>query len=493
MADQEPEPFKFNDLAGPNESVPDLSPAAKANLQCNILTSTGRVRSKHVFRRFDQPQELWRWLVERQTPTASTNNNGPEKVVTILFSAEALAWLKAEELGGMDPAFLFGSRDPGALRKLGAKEGTENWGVHAEPWHVVEIHAHNVAQPCAPSGEGHRVIEHGTGIDQDGSPTNDGDNHSFGHFRIADGVSKFVYRQHDYEKLEKPPGEEWRFDPRQKLSTLLVKDPLTAEPDCYGSYFVFAKYHQDYAEFNAAVTRIIETLIEREAQHDDEEGKLNPIALGLFERLGPKLAAARANDTEAAIKALRDEVIFQIFGRDPAGKTLHDNGSNDFTYAGDQLGRQCPFHAHIRKMNPRGDTGAPAFERTRAFARRGTSYDATTVAPPGEEGTVTPDTGLLFWSAQASIRDQFEYIMEYWANLQAVNPDHNPIPDIDAVIGSVDAGPRNAETWRAWKDTTHLDFSIWDSVQLVGAEYLYAPSRPGFESLQNRAARLLEG
>ena len=49
---------------------------------------------------------------------------------------------------------------------------------------------------------------------------------------------------------------------------------------------------------------------------------------------------------------------------------------NDFDFADDMVPSRCPFFAHIRKMNPRGDTkrllgGTDKFERSHRLTRRG--------------------------------------------------------------------------------------------------------------------------
>ena len=61
--------------------------------------------------------------------------------------------------------------------------------------------------------------------------------------------------------------------------------------------------------------------------------------------------------------------------------------ANDFNYRSDKDGMQCPLHAHIRKVNPRGDRvlrkgGTMQEERAKQIARRGMTYGPHDPADP---------------------------------------------------------------------------------------------------------------
>ncbi|HMB05971.1 MAG TPA: hypothetical protein VKP69_19835, partial [Isosphaeraceae bacterium] len=61
----------------------------------------------------------------------------------------------------------------------------------------------------------------------------------------------------------------------------------------------------------------------------------------------------------------------------PPEGTLDD--FTNFNYADDMAGSRCPFQAHIRKVNPRGDTvrffeGDSEFERNHRIVRRGVPF-----------------------------------------------------------------------------------------------------------------------
>lgn len=136
-------------------------------------------------------------------------------------------------------------------------------------------------------------------------------------------------------------------------------------------------------------------------------------------------------------------------------------------------GRRCPFHAHIRKTNPRGDIprlldlrGAE-FERSRRIVRRGITYgdrpdlaDGSTLEPP------SAGVGLLFMCFQASL-DQF-FIQQDGADS---NDFVQPGVGLDAVIGHhPDPVPQT------WPSTATTKFTMSNFVTMLGGEYFFAPS-----------------
>lgn len=70
---------------------------------------------------------------------------------------------------------------------------------------------------------------------------------------------------------------------------------------------------------------------------------------------------------------------------------------------------KCPFGAHIRKMNPRGDLGRTTVSRFRVL-RRGIPY--------GEEKDKDPngERGLLFVCYQSNLANGFQFLQTRWAN-----------------------------------------------------------------------------
>ncbi len=109
----------------------------------------------------------------------------------------------------------------------------------------------------------------------------------------------------------------------------------------------------------------------------------------------------------------RRTLLGKLMGRSldglPLAHAAADGPTNDFNYAQDDKGSQCPFHAHIRRANPR-DLGVSGAMRPRLLRRGmsyGTRYDPKTL----EES----DHGLYFIAYNANIAEQFETIQRWIA------------------------------------------------------------------------------
>jgi deferrochelatase/peroxidase EfeB len=481
--------FIFNDF----DNTPDLKPEELERIQCYILRSAGRARSTQVFHRFKADTDLAAWLAESPAPSPSTAKGNVLRAV--LFSAKALKRLGFDPKKlGMDEAFCRGSRAQVTQQILNdTQPGT--WREHEDAWDVVELHAHGPAA-IEVKEQADYVVEFGSAIDVNGKPTSNNGEPSYGHFGIRDGISMPVYTSADYEHLStKPDSNPVAWDVRQKLSTVLVRDVLSESESGkpFGSYFVFRKYKQDRDEFNSRVKAIAE-LIEARRKVQGDDHQLSPEKLGIaaFQAKGhSNLKGEAPPDLEG--KALYEPIKQWIFGRDTEGHTALSPTLNNFNYDADRSGAQCPFHAHIRKMNERGLTGDEALERKKTVARRGISGIGTLI---GATGKRRDESDLLFWCAQASIKDQFEYIQQKWANHTDVDVNLLPTPDLDAVIGGLggqlaQAFTGNISRWKQWKTTADIDYSIWTSITAVGTEYLYAPSLDGFERLKAAARDML--
>jgi Dyp-type peroxidase family len=251
------------------------------------------------------------------------------------------------------------------------------------------------------------------------------------HFNYVDGGSQPLFFQQDLDKEKRERGIQ-RWDPSAGPSLVLTRDPLGRETD-YGSYFVFRKLQQ---------------YVERFEQQIDT----------LASQLGVS----------------RDEAKALVVGRFPDGKPLashntsfvypnpHNAVPNDFLYDQDVDGQLCPYHAHIRRMNPRWEIGGLRYDRR--IARRSIPY--------GKQGSTGP-VGLLFMCYQQSLKVQFEALQGKWAH----RPDASAFSKTgdDPLIGALADGASLQHQWPR-PNGIPIDVHISNFVTLQGGEYFFAPS-----------------
>jgi deferrochelatase/peroxidase EfeB/predicted acylesterase/phospholipase RssA len=102
-------------------------------------------------------------------------------------------------------------------------------------------------------------------------------------------------------------------------------------------------------------------------------------------------------------------------GHDPLAQPSAPKPEDGFDFTDDTQGFGCPFGAHIRRTNPRGDPIAPA--RLRPLFRRGMPY-----GPKYSDGTKHEKRGLIGLFFCASIEDQFEIVMSEWVEKKPMGP-----------------------------------------------------------------------
>ena len=259
---------------------------------------------------------------------------------------------------------------------------------------------------------------------------------------------------------------EW--DPQGSLNVALVADPGSADGISFGSYFVFRKLDQNVRGFKRKEQELA-------------------TALGF---------TGEARELAGAMVVGRFEDGTPVtMSEEPKNK----NPPNDFNFNADP-GARCPFHAHIRKVNPRGTGGfePPDVERKHLMARRGIPYEdvprlvhpsdlpgsATLAEFDAKVGPLMPtgDVGLLFMAYNHDLALQFEFTQKSWAN-NANFPSSGPPPKLDPIIGQ---GPVGAQHWpKEWDNaaagTAALSFQGF--VKMRGGEYFFSPSLNFLKSL----------
>ncbi|MDF5710285.1 MAG: Dyp-type peroxidase [Nostoc sp. S4] len=265
------------------------------------------------------------------------------------------------------------------------------------------------------------------------------------HFGYVDGVSQPLFLKRNIASAQANNSDFSKWDPRAPLSLILVKDPNGKTEDSYGSYLVCRKLEQDVQKFRQEVQNLAKKL-------DIDKALAGALVVGRFE-----------DGTPVTLSNLPNQ-----------GRTS-TNYFNNFNYDLDTQATRCPFHTHIRKVNPRGDTGrvesSPGFnealkvERKHRIARRSVSF--------GEQDCTkepTTGSGLLFLCFQADIENQFNFIQTRWANPKNfVEVNAGP----DPLIGQ----PQGTQKWpEKWGESKTKEYEFKLPVKMKGGEYFFAPS-----------------
>lgn len=456
------------------------------NLQANILKPHGRDFARHVFLRFTaSPGRVKRWIREEVTPKVSRAESqynlerGPDGravdgglVIGFFLSADGYRHL------GLAVNQFDGIFREGMKRGGGEDPRPETWEapfrgeVHAlvtladDAFDTVRDAA--LALKATANGIAEvLVIEEGNVLRRGKEVVE--------HFGYFDGISKPVFTRPDLERERRDHGGFDGWNPGAPLKLVLLDDPHAQATDAFGSYLVYRKLAQDVQAFEQRVAALA--------------AGLNPPPAGppVSSDLAGALAVGRFKDGTPVV--LRDAA-----GLGPA---------NNFNFEEDGSEFRCPFHSHIRKVNPRGTTPLTSeeSERGRRIARRGIPYGPPIagVSDPHPDIPTSADPaarrGLLFMCFQENIATQFRFIQTTWADNNKfptnVNPlDKQPNTGDDPVIGQ---GMEEPQAWpEQWNDpvgpSKKFDkgmrrFNFESAVTLRGGEYFFAPSLPFLESL----------
>lgn len=280
------------------------------------------------------------------------------------------------------------------------------------------------------------------------------------HFGYVDGRSQPLYLNSDFEFdpagnriAESGGGKIDQWDPFEPLSRVLVRDPGVDDPLSHGSFLVFRKLEQDVLHFKMREQELADAL----EYKGEERKRAGAMAVGRFEDGTPVTLSATDG--------------------------FRPPKENNFTYAEDREGKKCPFHAHVRKANPRGDLSA-AEERERRITRRGIPYGER-IKPPNQFQAIgdlpSKGVGLLFMCFQASIRLQFAFLQKIWCN----NPNFmRPATGIDSVVGQPASTLAVEQNWsKEYGSPPSTRFRFEHFVRMKGGEFFFAPSIPFLRGL----------
>ena len=273
------------------------------------------------------------------------------------------------------------------------------------------------------------------------------------HFGFRDGISNPMFLATDEEKVNKYGGvTPW--DPWAPLSVALTRDPMVdKEENCFGSYLVYRKYEQHARQFEVVVRNFARAL-----GLSSEEGDLETVRALIVGRF--------RNGTPITLRS------------EPYNIAYGDNNYNNFTFDQD-AGSKCPFHAHVRKVNPRMED-----YRKYRIVRRGITYGTRNrdQEKQGLNNIANGNIGLLFMSFQSNL-ETFEYI-----HSQLVNNPELPVKraGVDALMGQ--PGEPESPPPQKWPlswgtGASSYSNAIDSCITLKGGEYFFAPSIAFLKSL----------
>jgi deferrochelatase/peroxidase EfeB len=152
---------------------------------------------------------------------------------------------------------------------------------------------------------------------------------TFEHFGYVDGRSQPLFFEKEVtEETEKRGGTD-RWNPKARPSLVLVEDPYRDPKNpglpAYGSYLVFRKLEQNVHGFQKHLNQLVDNALHLEG-HDRRRAEA--LVMGRFR-----------DGTPVALQATPGQ---------------NDPVPNNFNFVNDS-GLGCPFQAHIRRMNPRGE------------------------------------------------------------------------------------------------------------------------------------------
>ena len=183
------------------------------------------------------------------------------------------------------------------------------------------------------------------------------------------------------------------------------------------------------------------------------------------------------------------------------GKALVDATpgiDNDFNFDPKEQGKDCPFHAHIRRANPRDDSDPePPGARPPRLIRRGMSYgpmyEPTKAIDESERlKSLEQERGLVFIAYNASIGEQFE-VVQRW--LTGGNSSGSYSGQSDPLLGMAEPGrPRyfrfeheNCPVRMRLDGSDRVHDEPTPFVRLEWGMYLFTPAIAALKTLARRA------
>ena len=245
--------------------------------------------------------------------------------------------------------------------------------------------------------------------------------------------------------------------------------------DHLGSFFVFRKLEQNVLRFNTQIESLSKKL---KIQPELVEAQI----VGRFKNGIPLTITAKSDSENLTFE---ERTLISDF--DNRKSDNFETGG----YQADPYGYKCPFHAHIRKANPRNIDVLENYNNTKmpiTIVRRSIPYGIL---------NSQSEKGMLFGCFVKDIMNQFVSIQMRWCS-QEFPGDPNPFNTSekskkdgwDGLIGQPKMDQisiKGQVFYQEWNKRTskRIRFSIKDCVTFKGGEFFYTPSIPFLKSLSS--------
>ncbi len=437
-----------------------------SNMQGNILKAHGRNHTTNIFIRFNlnlKPDAI-KWIIEFSETVTSckkqlleteiykkTNKSG-DTFFNFYLSATGYSFLGNDLSKFKDNSFLNGMKNANLNDPELSDWETGFQGQIDAMILVADTDVNRMGEISKALITSLKVFSEILTIEY-GNAIRNSNGDGLEHFGYVDGISQPLFFKDEVENNLKSIVLPQDFNPSAALDLVLVNDPFVNGKDAFGSYFVFRKLEQKVRAF-------------KEAEKDLAK-RLNLIGEDV-ERAGAMLVGRFEDGTPVTLS--KENGI------------INSGEYNNFNYDKDSDGAKCPFHAHIRKSNPRRDTN----DKTHIMARRGIPFghrNVNTEVDPVFEQMPNNGVGLLFMSFQKSIENQFEFIQKNWVN----NVDFPNIGNgLDPIIGQDGNGNISEGKFaKVYNSKSSLQSETFNSfVNFKGGEYFFAPSIPFLKELK---------